>query len=119
MIMQNSWRNAHNERRRLRSILCVLLLVVICGSIVAENYYSLELLDEQIGLYKDTKVKIEDKKLESKFEKVYVDLHSSCMVKADVCPTGLICLHGLATFDRYANIGCFNKFIMRHLAVCK
>jgi len=103
----------HNERGWLFSILCTLLLFVVCCSLIAESCSYTELFDEQRCLCKDTKVK----KLESKAERAYVDLRSLCRVKDKSRSVGLICLYGLATFDRHANIGCFNKFIMRKLAV--
>ena len=112
-------RGTHNERGVLCTILCTLLLFVVCYSLVAESYYSIELLDEQACLYKDTKIKIENKKLENKTKRVYVDLCSLHKVKDNIIPTDLIYLHGLASFDRHANIGCFNKFIIRKLAVYK
>ena len=115
--MKNSKRRMHNGRGMLCAILCTLLLVVVCSPLVAECFHNVELLDESIELYKDTKVKTENKKLDSKAERVYVDLCSLCRVKDNIIPTGLAYIHGLTTFDRHANIGCFNKFIMRKLAV--
>jgi len=117
--MKNSERRMYNGRGVLCAILCTLLLVVVCSPLVAECFHNVELLDESIELYKDTKVKTENKKLESKTERACVDSRSLCRVKDNINPTGLIYLHSLTTFDRHANIGCFNKFIIRKLAVYK
>jgi len=107
------------KNSKIHLILLALFLVIVYSFSAIERYQSIECFDEQICLYKDTKTKIDDKsqKLSSEVKTEYADFDSLCKIVIDSRPIGLIYLHGLATYDKNANIGCFNKFVIHGLAV--
>ena len=97
-------------------IICTLLIILVYGFTAVEKHYSVEDLDSPICLYKDTKKAKDDKVKESKSKgnEKLTNLHPLSTVHNQLSIVrGLVTYHGLATFDRNANIGCFNKFIMQ------
>ena len=119
MIIRGDRRNSRNKKYKLCIILISLFLVIVYSFSAIERYQSIECFDEQICLYKDTKIKIDDKgkKLSSEAKTEYTDFDSLRKIVIDSRSVGLIYLHGLATYDKNANIGCFNKFVIHGLAV--
>ena len=119
MVVRVNRGNGRSKKYKLCVILIALLLALVYSLAAVERYQSIECFDEQICLYKDTKTKIDDKsqKLSSEVKTEYADFDSLCKIVIDSKPIGLIYLHGLATYDKNANIGCFNKFVMHGLAV--
>ena len=115
MIVRVNRGNDRSKKYKLCVVLISLLLALVYSFATVERYQSIECFDEQICLHKDTKTKIDDKgkKLSSEAKTEYTDFDSLCKFVNIIRPIGLIYLHGLATYDKNANIGCFNKFVIR------
>jgi len=119
MVVRVNRGNGRSKKYKLCVILIALLLALVYSLAAVERYQSIECFDEQICLYKDTKTKIDDKsqKLSSEAKTEYADFDSLRKIVIDSRPVGLIYLLGLATYDKNANIGCFNKFVTHSLSI--